>query len=162
MKSKVVFNRKKIKKDFFFFEIKIQNGQLKKGQIPSPPILNIFWPKLHELVLRLIGLIEAGVCCGPCNPSKWEADFWGWLEVRRSARLHYTVNQRPHWACRQYGHPGGTRGWLGVERYQLCKLDTSSSTKWYRRATVGHWDSLCVKCSGMVDSVPIWHTISIL
>ena len=25
------------------------------------------------------------------------------LEVRRSARLHYTVNQRPHWPCWQYG-----------------------------------------------------------
>ena len=29
--------------------------------------------------------------------------------------LHYTVNQRPHWACRQYGHYEGTPGWLGVE-----------------------------------------------
>ena len=95
---------------------------------------------------------QAGVYCGSCNPSKWKADIWGWLEVRRSAMLHYTVNQRPHWACRQYGHPGGTRGWLGVKRYQLCKRDTSHSTKWYRRAAVGHWDSLCVKCSGMVDS----------
>ena len=39
--------------------------------------------------------------------------------------LHYTVNQRPHWACQQYGHSGGTWGWLGVERYQLCLQDTS-------------------------------------
>ena len=38
-----------------------------------------------------------------CNPSKWEADIWGWLEVR-SAMLHCTVNQRPHCACRQYGY----------------------------------------------------------
>ena len=30
--------------------------------------------------------------------------------------LHYTVNQRPHWACQQYGHSGGTRRWLGVEK----------------------------------------------
>jgi hypothetical protein len=51
---------------------------------------------------------QAGVCCGPCNPSKWEADFWGWLEVRRSAILHYTVNQRPNWACLQYGNTGET------------------------------------------------------
>ena len=29
----------------------------------------------------------AGVCCGPCNPSKWEADIWGWLEVCH-ASLH--------------------------------------------------------------------------
>jgi hypothetical protein len=78
----------------------------------------------------------AGICCGPCNPSKWEADIWGWLEVRRSAILHYTVKQHPHWACRQYGHSGGTRGWLGVERWQLC----------HRPAAVGHWVSLCV-CS---------------
>ncbi len=60
--------------------------------------------------------------------------------------LHYTVNQRPHWACRQYGHSGGTRGWLGVERWQLCLRDTSRSAKCHRRAAVGHWVSLCV-CS---------------
>ena len=75
-----------------------------------------------------------------CNPSKWEADIWGWLEVR-SAMLHYTVNQRPYWACRQYGHSGGTRGWLGVERCQLCMQDTSRSTKWHQRAAMGHWVS---------------------
>ena len=39
----------------------------------------------------------AGICCGPCNPSKWEDDTWGWLEVRRSAML-----QCPYWACQQY------------------------------------------------------------
>ena len=60
------------------------------------------------------------------------------------AMLHYTVNQRLHWACRQYGHSGGTRGWLGVERCQLCLQDTSRSAKWHRRAAVGHWVSLCV------------------
>ena len=64
--------------------------------------------------------------------------------------LHYIVSQRPHWACRQYGHFGGTRGWLGVERCQFCLQDTS------RRAAVGHWVSLCVKCCRMVDSVPRW------
>ena len=32
-----------------------------------------------------------------------------WLEVRRSAVLHYTVNQGPHWACQQY--PGMARCW---------------------------------------------------
>ena len=56
----------------------------------------------------------AGVCCGPCNPSKWEAEFWGWLEVWRPALLCFTGNQRPHWACWQYGHSGGTQRWLGV------------------------------------------------
>ena len=70
--------------------------------------------------------------------------------------LHYTVNQRPHWACRQYGHSGGTRGWLGVERCQLCLQDTSRSAKQHQRAAVGHWISLCVKCCRMVDSVPRW------
>ena len=89
---------------------------------------------------------STGVCCGPRNPSKWEADIWGWLEVRRSAILQYTVNQHPHWACRQYGHSGGTWGWLGVERWQLCLLDTFRSANWHRRAAVGHWVSLCV-CS---------------
>ena len=39
--------------------------------------------------------------------------------------LHYTVNQRLHWSRRQYGHSGA------------------------RRAAVGHWVSLCVKCCRM-------------
>ena len=73
------------------------------------------------------------------NPSKWESDIWGWLEVRRSA-----VNQHPHLACRKCGHSGGTWGWLGVERCQLCLQDTSRSAKWHRQAAVGHWVSLCV------------------
>ena len=25
--------------------------------------------------------LKAGVCCGPCNPSKWKAELWWWLEV---------------------------------------------------------------------------------
>ena len=33
-----------------------------------------------------------------------------------------------------------------------CLRDTSRSAKCHRRAAVGHWISLCVKCSGMVDS----------
>jgi hypothetical protein len=68
--------------------------------------------------------------------------------------LHYTVNQRPHWARQQYVHSGLTRGWLGVERCQLCMQGTSRSTKRHWRAAVGHWVSLCVKCCRMVDSVP--------
>ena len=106
--------------------------------------------------------IKLGPFARTCNPSKWEADIWGWLEVRRSAMLHFNERQRPHWACRQYGHTGGTRGWLGVERWQLCLRDTSRSANCHRRAAVGHWISLYVKCCRMVDSVPIWHTISIL
>jgi hypothetical protein len=68
--------------------------------------------------------------------------------------LHYTVNQHPHWARRQYGHSGGTRGWLGVRRCQLCLQDTSRSAKRHQRAAVGHLVSLCVKCCKMVDSRP--------
>ena len=89
------------------------------------------------------GAQEARVCCGPCNPSKWEADIWGWLDVRMSAMLHFNKRQHPHWACRVYGHTGGTRRWLGVERLQLCLRDTSRSAKCHRRAVVGHWVSVC-------------------
>ena len=32
----------------------------------------------------------------------------------------------------------------------------------HRQAAVGHCFIVCVKCCRMVDSVPIWHTISIL
>ena len=66
---------------------------------------SVVWHYLH---------FWAGVCCGPCNPSKWEAEFWGWLDVWRPALLCFTVNQHPHWACWQYGHSEGTQGWLGV------------------------------------------------
>ena len=70
----------------------------------------------------------AGVCCGPCNPSKWEANIWGWLEVRRSAMLHYTMNEHSHWACWQYGHSGGTQGWLGVNFACRIHAVTSASS----------------------------------
>ena len=90
--------------------------------------------------------VLAGVCCGSCNPSKWEADIWRWLEVRKFAILHYTVNQRLHWACQQYGHSGGTREWLGIQRWQLSLPDTSRSAKCHRQVAVGHWFSFCV-CS---------------
>jgi hypothetical protein len=39
---------------------------------------------------------------------------------------------------------GGTQGWLGVQRWQLCLQDTSHSVKCHWRAAVGHWVSLCV------------------
>ena len=42
--------------------------------------------------------------------------------------LHYTVNQRPHWARRQFGHSGRTWGWLGVKKCQLCLQDTLASS----------------------------------
>jgi hypothetical protein len=50
--------------------------------------------------------------------------------------LDYTVYQRPHLACRQYGYSGGTRVRLGVERCQLCLQDTMV---WRYGA---HWDLL--------------------
>ena len=55
----------------------------------------------------LISFVTAGIC----NRSKWEADIWGWFEVRRSAVLHYKVNQSLHWTCQQYDHPGMARRW---------------------------------------------------
>ena len=70
--------------------------------------------------------------------------------------LHYTVNQCPHWVCRQYGHFGGTQEWLGVDKSQLCLNDTSCSAKRHQQVAVGHWVSLCVKHCRMVDSVPRW------
>ena len=50
----------------------------------------------------------------------------------------------------------------GVERWQFCLQETSRSANCHRRAAVGHCFIVCVKCCRMVDSVPIWHTISIL
>ena len=45
----------------------------------------------------------------------WRLGLHGFLlEVRRSAMLHYTVNQHLHRACQQYAHSGGTQGWLCV------------------------------------------------
>ena len=88
----------------------------------------------------------AGVYCRPCNPSKWEVDIWGWLEVRRSTVIHYTINQWPHWTCQKYGYTWGIWGCLGVERWQLCLQDTSISAKCHRQAAVGYWVLLCV-CS---------------
>ena len=103
-----------------------------------------------------LGLGLLGPFAWTCNPSKWEAGIWGGFEVRRSAILHYTVNQHQHWAHWQYDHSGGTCEWLGVKRCQLSLQDTSCNAKQYRRAAVGHWVSLCVKCCRMVDSVPRW------
>ena len=92
-----------------------------------------------------------------CNPCKWEADIWGWFEVRRSARLHYTVNQHLHWACRQYGHSGGTGGWLGVKRCQFCMQDTSPSASEQQLVTRLHNElSLCVKCCKIFDIILRW------
>ena len=59
-------------------------------------------------------------------------------------------------------HTGGTRGWLGVERWQLCLQDTSRSAKCQKASSGSLGFIVCVQCCRMVDSVPIWHTISIL
>ena len=113
------------------------------------PLLLQFFETLEKKPSKQLGPFSR-----TCNPSKWEADIWGWLEIRRSTRLHYTVNQHLYWPCWQYGHSGGTQGWLGVKRCQLSLQDTSRSAKWHRRAALGYWVSLCVKCCRMVDSVP--------
>ena len=55
---------------------------------------------------------------------------WGSVSgpvIQANGRLMFeddltSEGQRPHCTCRQYGHPGGTRGWLGVEKCQLCLL----------------------------------------
>ena len=46
-------------KKIFFFEKKFKMADSKKGPLPSPPILNIFFQKFHGLVLGLVGLIDA-------------------------------------------------------------------------------------------------------
>jgi hypothetical protein len=58
MKAFGLFNKMK-QKTFFFLKKKIQNGRLKKGHFPAPPILNIFLWKFHGLVLGLVELIDA-------------------------------------------------------------------------------------------------------
>ena len=74
----------------------------------------------------------------PRNPGKWN---WNWLYF---LPFIFTFKQGA------YIHLGE----LGVERFQLCLQDTSRSTKWHRRAAVGQWVSLYVKCCRMVDSAP--------
>ena len=44
--------------------------------------------------------------------------------------LHYTVNQRPHWTPRQYGHSGGTRGWLGVNANFAYRIHPAAQNDW--------------------------------
>ena len=38
---------------------------------------NELWT-VQNIFLLLQICPKAGVCCRPCNPSKWEADIWGW------------------------------------------------------------------------------------
>jgi hypothetical protein len=57
MKAFGVFNKMKQKKKIL--KKKVQNGRLKKGHFPAQPILNIFLWNFFELVLGLVGLIDA-------------------------------------------------------------------------------------------------------
>ena len=84
----------------------------------------------------------AGVCCRPCNPSKWEDD------LRSKGLLYFTtqwtsVRTQLANSMVTLDEPGG---WLGVKRWQLCLQDTSRNAKCHRQTAVGHWVSLCV-CS---------------
>ena len=99
------------------------------------------WSVCSKQKLFLL-LWQAVVCCRSCDSRKWLADSWGWLDVRRSAMLHYTVNQHHHWACWQYGHSGGTHGWLSFNICQLCLQDTSRSANCHRRAAGGERGSI--------------------
>ena len=58
----------------------------------------------------------AGVCCGPCNPSKWGGgDIWGWLEVRRPLRSGGLLLASSVWDAVKghcaLGDPGVARCW---------------------------------------------------
>jgi hypothetical protein len=46
-------------KIFIFLKKEIQNGRLKKLNFSTSPKAEQFLPKFHELVLRLVGLIDA-------------------------------------------------------------------------------------------------------
>ena len=63
--------------------------------------------------------------------------------------LHYTVNQRSHWACQQYGHFGGTRGWLGVNF--ACKIHPAVQSYISKQQWVTGFH-----CVWMVDSGLRW------
>ena len=113
----------------------------------NPQLLSyVLWRDISFCIITHSFL--AGVCWGPCNPSKWEADIWGWLEVRRSA-IYFTSQWTS--VCTELADSmvtlqctGGTWGWLGVEKWQLCLQDTSRSAKCHWWAAVGHWVPLCV------------------
>ena len=85
--------------------------------------------------------------------------------IQANGRLTFEARRSTQWisvhtgACWQYGHSGGTGGWLGVEKCQFCLQGTSCSAKWHRWASVSHWVSLRVKCCRMVDSVPRWQLL---
>ena len=117
-------------------------------------VLHSFWQLFYSLVHPLYSTIQEPrcwvCCCGPVIQANGRLTFeddlrsWGllcfttqWTSVRTEL-----VNSMV------------TLGEPGVERCQLFLQDTSRSTKQHRRAAVGHWVSLSVKCCRMVDSVP--------
>ena len=93
----------------------------------------------------------------PCNPSKWEADL-------RSGGLLYFTTQRTSIHTEladsmvNLGEPGG--GQVSRDGNFACRIHPAAQIAIGEQQWVTV--SLCVKCCRMVDSVPIWHTISIL
>ena len=57
--------------------------------------------------------VLAGVCCWPCNLSKWEADVWGWLRGQEVCYASFqwmpafALSLSTVWSHR--GNPGKTR-----------------------------------------------------
>ena len=86
---------------------------------------------------------QAEVCCESCNPNKWEAEFWGWLEVWRPALLHVSqwikVQTELADSMVTLGEP---RDWLGVGKRVHWALDTSNSSKHSWQAVVGQKGSI--------------------
>ena len=104
-----VFNMKSIKLNIEFY-VKVLSAKLVRSAA--------CW-------VHIISFQEAGVCGGPCNPSKREAELWGWLEVWRPALLCFTVNQHPHWACWQCPHKFTTpMGFSAMFTFQLDNTKT--------------------------------------
>ena len=92
-----------------------------------------------QLLNKFNTALKAGVCCTPCKPSKWEAEFCGWLEVWRPALLCFIVNQcsvRLLIAWSLWGNPGMGSCWR--------KSDLSCSIHPAAQSTLGEqqWDSL--------------------
>ena len=109
--------------------------------------------KIWNLVFRFMYLVSvypmdrtikgsinqtAGVCFGPCNSSKWVAEFWGWLEVWRPGLLTVAIYKwiimlekigRPDlnvfhlkWIIGQFGTHGNwkkSKSWGPFWSYQL-------------------------------------------
>ena len=93
---------------------------------------------------------ELGSFARTCNPSKWEADIWGWHEVMRSAMIH-ALSLPIVWSH---------RGNLGVIR---CREMATLPAGYIPQRKVPLANSsgslvfiVCVKCCRMVDSSTSW------